>query len=175
MLCTMKIWVSLSVYGLRLSYCYPTESLKCKSETTLYQGRDCPDYMDKCVCFDCGIEFEARPSPSRNIYCGNDCAKKQHFRIHRGWKRGDFAKIMRVIQKYPNITANEIIRKIDSGKRPYNVVAKFNNTKIAKGAKFLFNTDAVRAYRPKPRDSLHYEIVSGNSVDEWLNPRFVKD
>ena len=131
--------------------------------------------MDNCVCFDCGIEFEPRPSPSRNTYCGNECAKKQHGRIHRGWKRGDFAKIMRVIQHYPNITANEIIRKIDGGKRPYNVVGKFNNTKIAKGARFIFNTNAVRVYRPKPRDSLHYEIVSGNSVDEWLNPRFVKD
>jgi len=126
--------------------------------------------MAKHICFDCGNEFESKRNSVHNIYCGGTCASRCRKRTTRAWVRGDMGKILRIIQKHPMITAREIISIVDEGKKPYNVVGGFNPEKIAKGFNFIVNKDLVISH--KQRHPIRYEIVGGNSINEWLNPRF---
>ena len=128
--------------------------------------------MAKHTCFDCGIEFESKRNSVWNIYCGNGCASRCRKRTTRAWVRGDVAKILRLIQKHPMITSKEIISIVDEGKKPWNVVGGFNPEKIAKGMNFIVNKDLVKSHKPNGKHPIHYEIVGGNSLNEWLNPRF---
>ena len=126
--------------------------------------------MEEHTCFDCGKVFEHNSISPHNIYCGGDCASRCRRRTSRGWVRGDVAKILRIIQKHPMITAREIISIVDEGKKPYNVVGGFNPEKIAKGFNFIVNKELVISHKEK--HPICYEIVGGNSLKEWLNPRF---
>ena len=125
------------------------------------------------TCFDCGIEFESKRDSVHNIYCGANCSSRCMRRVSRGWLRGDLAKILRYIQKFPNATAKDIIATVDKGLKPFNVKAKFNNCKISKGFDFLVNKELVIKHYP-PNSAIQYEIIGGDSLDEWINPRFLK-